>query len=205
VDRRIYNDPRYKKPRVKREAPSVYSTEDAAQVQHMLSRLGHRPQCPVCQGRFTLGPVDRRGIESVRQVWCADCGRGTVVTDCVLARVMILTLIDAVRTLLRVTLDGAGHEVVEPPHAKDAMEVYREHPADVVIIDASALGEAGGREFIRLLRHEVDDPRIIVLAGRPGYGQADPSVAARQLGATRVVRMPCSREDLLVAVREVRP
>ena len=204
TDRRIYNDPRYRKPRPKKQAPPVYSTADEAKVKHILSHVGYRAMCPVCEGSFTLGPVDRRGAESVRQVSCVQCGRGTVVTDCLLARVMILTRVEAMSKLLRAILTTAGHEVVQPPHTGVAISLYRENPPDAVIMDTFALTEMDGQEFIRQLRMESSDPRIIVLAPKPTYRLADPSATARHLGATYILRTPFTREDLFKALKEAR-
>lgn len=204
VDRRVYNDARYKKPAVRKDAPPVYTLEDAARVQKTLSSVGYGFTCPVCGGSFTLGPVDWRGTESVRQVACAGCGRSTVVTNCLLARVMILTRIEATVKLVRGILTGVGHEVIAPAHAGTALELYRENPADVVIMDTFALEEMDGREFIRRLRREFSDPRVIVLAPRPSYRLGDPSAVAVQLGATHVLRMPFARDDLLRALKEAR-
>jgi CheY-like chemotaxis protein len=204
VDRRIYDDPRYKKPRQKKKAPPVYSAEDDAKVKHILSRVGYRAVCPVCEGPFTLGPVDRRGAESVRQVSCADCGRGTVVTNCVLARVLVLTRVEAMSTMLLAILTSAGHDVVQPPHTGLAMRLYRENPPDAVIMDTFALTEMDGQEFIRQLRAESSDPRIIVLAPKPSYRMPDPSATARHLGATYILRTPFTRDELLKAVKEAR-
>jgi CheY-like chemotaxis protein len=202
-DRRRVVDPRYKKRR-RKSAGSDYSAEDVATVQRLLSQVGGRVTCPVCDGPFALGPVERRPGETVRPVWCADCGRGTMVRNCILARVMVLTRIEPLLLMLRGILTGAGHEVVEPSDIGVAVGFYRENPADVVILDTVAPAQMDGQELIRRLRLEFPDPRIIVLAPRASYRAADPSVAAERLGATRVVRMPFTREDLLRALKEVR-
>jgi CheY-like chemotaxis protein len=204
ADRRVFQDPRYKKPRPKDEAPPVYSMEQAGQVQHALSRAGHAPTCPACGGSFTLGPVDRRGADSVRQVSCASCGRSTVVMNCILARIMVLTGVEAMSTVLTAALTGVGHEVLHPSNMGHALDLYRENPADVVIMDAYALKEMEGQELIRRLRVEFADPRIIVVARRVSYGMADPVAIAPQLGATQIVRTPFSREELLRAIKEAR-
>jgi CheY-like chemotaxis protein len=202
-DRRRVVDPRYKKRR-RKAAGSLYSAEDVAAVQRLLSQVGGRVTCPVCDGPFALGPVDRQPGEPVRPVWCATCGRGTVVRNCLLARVMVLTRVEPLLLMLRGIFTGAGHEVVEPSDIGVAVELYRENPADVVVLDTFALAQMDGQELIRRLRIEFPDPRIIVLAPRASYRTADPSVAAEQLGATRVVRMPFTREDILRALKDVR-
>jgi CheY-like chemotaxis protein len=202
-DRRRVVDPRYTKRR-RTSAGSEYSAQDVATVQRLLTQVGGRVSCPACDGPFALGPVDRRGRESIRPVWCAQCGRGTVVTNCLLARVMVLTRIESLRQSLNGILTAAGHEVLEPPHIGAALDAYRANPADVVLLDAFALDQMDGREFIRRLRQEFPDPRIVILAPRPSYRTADPSAAAEQLGASGVLRMPVTRDDLLRAVRDAR-
>jgi CheY-like chemotaxis protein len=204
VDRRVFNDPRYRKPRPKVAAPSVYSAQDAARVQQLVARVGQAPACPVCGGAFTFGPTDRRGSATVRQVSCVDCGRGTVVTNSVLARVMVLTTVPAMSQMLGSTLRGAGHEVVQPRQTAIALDLYRENPADVVMMDTFALAEMGGQEFIRRLRQEFVNPRIVVVAPRVSYGTADPSATATGLGATHILRTPFTRDDLLRAVKDAR-
>jgi CheY-like chemotaxis protein len=204
VDRRVFSDPRYKKPKARVAAPSVYSSQDAARVQQMLSRAGRQPRCPVCDGVFTFGPADRRGTETVRQVSCVSCGRGTVVRNCVFSRVMVVTTTQAMSVMLRGALAGAGHDVAQPPRTSLALDLYRENPPDVVVIDSLALAEMDGREFIRRLRHEFPDPRVLVVAPRPSLGRADPSAAAIGLGATQVLRTPFGRDDLLRAIRDIR-
>jgi CheY-like chemotaxis protein len=204
VDRRVFNDPRYQKPKPKVVAPSVYSTRDAARVQQIVSRVGQPARCPLCDGFFTFGPTDRRGTDVVRQVSCVSCGRGTVVRNSALARVMVVSRVDAISLMLRGALSGAGHEVVQPPTAAAALELYRENPPDVVVIEATVLTGTDGRGFIRHLRQEFPDPSIVVVAPRPSLGRADASAAAVGLGATHVLRTPFSRDDLLRVIRDAR-
>jgi CheY-like chemotaxis protein len=202
-DRRRIVDPRYKKYR-HTSATSVYDASDVVRVQHMLSGVGRGTTCPVCEGPFTLGPLERRGSDSARQVWCAHCGRGTVVTNCVLARVMVVTRTAPIAKTLRSIFAGAGHEVVEPPDTAAALGVYRDNPADVVVMDSLTLAQTAGLELIRRLRAESSDPRIIVLAPRASYRMADPAAAALRLGASHVVRMPFTADDVLRVVKDAR-
>ncbi len=203
-DRRRFVDPRYKKKR-REKGGSLYSPDDVAHVQHMLSHVGHGITCPVCEGPFMLGPLNRLGANSVRQVWCGICGRGTVVTNCVLVRVMVLTRIEAVRQSLTTILTGAGHEILTPRHTGIALAMYRENPADAVIMDAVALEPMDGLEFIRRLRKEFPDPYVVVISPPASYRTADPSAAATGLGATRVVRTPFTKDEILGVLKEVRP
>jgi CheY-like chemotaxis protein len=202
-DRRRKADPRYTRPR--RQAPGdEYSPVDVATVQRQLSQVGGRVTCPVCRGSFALGRIERRGRDTARAVWCVDCGRSTVVTNCLLSRVMVITGIGPLRQMLQTILRGAGHEVVEPRNTRLALDGYRENPADLVLLDAFALEQMDGQEFIRRLRMEFRESRVIVLAPRPNYRAADPSAAAEGLGASGVLRMPFTRDELLRVVKEAR-
>jgi CheY-like chemotaxis protein len=203
-DRRRKVDPRYHKPR-RTSASASYSPDEVAEVQRLVSQVGGRVTCPACGGPFALGPLDRRAAEPVRQVWCAECGRGTMVSNCLLARVMVLTRVEPLLVMLRGILAGAGHEVLEQADTRAALARYRENPADVVLMDTFALAQLDSQEFIRRLKAEFGDPRIVVLAPKASYRTADPSVAAEKLGATRVVRMPFTRDELLRAIKEARP
>lgn len=202
-DRRRLVDPRYKKKRRDRESLQ-YSADDIAAVRHMLSHAGHGTTCPVCEGPFTLGPVTRRAGRSERPVWCSVCGRATVVTDCVLVRVMILTRIDGLRDALQTVLTDRGHDVLTPRDTGTALAVYEENPADAVLMDALSLEQMDGLEFIRRLREQFADPYIVIIAPRVSHHVADPSAAATRLGASRVVRTPFTREEILQAVNEAR-
>ena len=203
-DRRRFVDPRYKKKRRAREGLE-YTPDDEAHVRHALSHVGHGTTCPVCEGPFTLGPVTRREGRAERPVWCSVCGRSTVVTDCVLVRVMILTLVDSVRQVLESLLRGPGHDVLIPADTAAALAIYDENPPDAVLIDVLSMDQLAGLEFIRQLRMRFADPYVVVLSPRVSHRRADPSAAATRLGATRVVRTPFTREEILQVVNAARP
>ena len=52
-----------------------------------------------------------------------------------MATILVIDDQDAVRTLLRTVLEGAGHEVTEAPNGRLGPAAYRERPADLVITD----------------------------------------------------------------------
>jgi CheY-like chemotaxis protein len=161
-------------------------------------------RCPACEGTFTLGPGRRRGADTARRVGCLGCGKAAVVPNSRAARILIVEHHDAVRDTLQTMLASAGHEVVEAADAGVALAAYSTIPADVVFIDVLAPGRMDAPEFLRRLRREFPDARVVALAGRPSFAGVDLLAVTQGLGAVRIIRMPLSREDVLRTVEEVR-
>ena len=89
--------------------------------------------------------------------------------------------------------------VAEAEDGLEAMEIYRKHRPDVVILDLR-MPNQGGLETIGLLRQEFGSVCILVLSS---YGGGDDIGAAMQRGASGYVlkNMPLSR--LLDSIRRV--
>jgi CheY-like chemotaxis protein len=66
------------------------------------------------------------------------------------------------RFLIRVTLEGAGHDVVEANHGAVALERAKESPPDLVVTDLM-MPVMGGRELIDRLRSDPKTTSIPIL------------------------------------------
>jgi two-component system KDP operon response regulator KdpE len=132
------------------------------------------------------------------------CGRTAVVTNSRAARVLVIEQKDVVRETLRAILAGAGHDVVEAADASVGLAAYELAPPDLVFIDVMGSGRMDAADFVRRLRQEFPDARIVAMAGRPSYGVMDPLALTRQLGAIGAIRMPFSREEVLRVVESAR-
>ena len=151
-----------------------------------------------------MGPARRRGSDVVRQVRCVSCGKMTTVTNPRTARVLVVAQRDVVRDAVRTVLAAAGHEVVQVADAGVALWVYGKSQVDVVFIDLHAPGKMDAGDFIRLLKREHSDARVVAMSARRSYGLSDPAALAKQLGATASLRVPCSRTDMLEVLEEAR-
>ena len=100
---------------------------------------------------------------------------------------------------------SAGHDVVEAADAGVGLLAYQLQPPDVVFIDVHAPGRMDAGEFVRRVRKDFPDARIVGMAGRPSYGMVDPLAVTQRLGAIRTIRMPFSRAEVLNIVEEARP
>jgi CheY-like chemotaxis protein len=72
------------------------------------------------------------------------------------------------RFLLRLTLEGAGYEVVEAPHGAAALERTKESRPDLVVTDLM-MPVMTGRELIERLRADpqTEEIPIVVLSANP--------------------------------------
>ena len=108
----------------------------------------------------------------------------------------------AVRDICRRLLEKAGHEVTEAGDGDIALKLYRQRPADLVIVDILMPGKEG-LETITELRREFPDTRIIAISGGGMIGPDQYLHVARKLGADRVFEKPFYTQELLAAVTEL--
>ncbi len=166
-DRRLVLDRRHaadrRGTRRRRGTPTPYSVEELARVYKMFSVPGQRASCPVCRGAFSLGPIEYRGNDVVRVVACTVCSKQASVTNPVAARIILIENRNVVRETLRASLVSGGHDVVEAADAAVGLEVYRTNPADVVFINVSVMGSMDAGTFVRTLKREAPDARVVAV------------------------------------------
>ena len=110
-----------------------------------------------------------------------------------MARVLLVDDDVQVRTMLRMTLEEAGHVVREAADGNQGIGLQRSLPADLVITDI----------MMPQLRTEWPQLRIIAITGG---GPNDPQSyldVAKRVGAARAFRKPVDCAELLSAVREL--
>ena len=118
-------------------------------------------------------------------------------------RVLIVDDDPGVRNFLQMLLEVEGYEVFSAMDGIEALEVQREHPAAVVVIDIF-MPHAEGIETIVKLREEFPQAGIIVMSGGGARSGVDYLAVARELGAARTLKKPFSPQELIDAVREIR-
>lgn len=89
--------------------------------------------------------------------------------------------------------------VAQAEDGNEAIEIYRKHQPDVVILDLR-MPKRNGIETIRVLRHEFGAVRVLVLSN---YGSGDEVSAALQAGAAGFVGKDTALPELLAAIRAV--
>jgi len=119
-----------------------------------------------------------------------------------MARILVVEDDYQVRTMLRLTLEQMGHEVIEAPDGKVACEKFRERPPDLTITDI-VMPEKEGIETIIDIRREFPNAKIVAISGG---GRGGPEVyldTAKKFGALRSFTKPVDPVKLKNAIEEL--
>ncbi|MBE2215571.1 MAG: response regulator transcription factor [Opitutaceae bacterium] len=102
--------------------------------------------------------------------------------------------------LMTATSDTPDMEVVaDVESGQEAVEAYRRHRPDIVVLDLRMHG-MGGIETIRALREEFGDPRILIFSN---YAKGEEVYQAIKAGASGFVVKEMALDRLLEAIRKV--
>jgi CheY-like chemotaxis protein len=119
-----------------------------------------------------------------------------------MARILIADDDRYVLTMLRTTLEDAGHEVTEAVDGAEALACFARDPADVVILDILMPAKQGIETLIELRRQYGDVPVIAMSGGGPHAAESYLDIA-RKFGAQRAFAKPIAHGALLEAIEEV--
>jgi len=106
------------------------------------------------------------------------------------------------RQMMHEMLERAGHEVRDAANGKIAMDLDREQPGDLILMDL-VMPEKEGLETIGDLLRSRPEAKIIAMSGG---NRVDCDVfldVALRLGAKRALGKPFSRAELLSAIDQV--
>ena len=115
-----------------------------------------------------------------------------------MATVLVIDDQEPIRSLLRVALEGAGHEVREASNGCRGLELYRERSADLIITDI-LMPEMTGLELLLELTRSFLNVKVIAISGAL-EGEGVLSVA-KLLGVRQTFQKPLEMEKFLSAVR----
>ena len=118
------------------------------------------------------------------------------------ARVLVIDDDADLRGAVRRALEQAGYEVLAAADGAAGLRLYRERGADVVVLDIY-MPERDGLEFIRDLRADARQPKIVAMSGGGQKGHLDMLKAAAAFGAARTLPKPLALNDLLATVRDL--
>ncbi|MDR3068305.1 MAG: response regulator transcription factor [Cellulomonas sp.] len=115
-----------------------------------------------------------------------------------MTRVLVVEDEDSYRDPLTYLLTREGYDVVEAATGPQALELFDEHGADLVLLDLMLPG-LSGTEVCRRLRAEHDVPVIMLTAKDDEIDK----VVGLELGADDYVTKPYSSRELLARIRAV--
>ena len=120
------------------------------------------------------------------------------------ARILIVDDEKAIRKLFCRILQSVGYECIEAENGKEAIDLFKAQPTDMVITDI-VMPEQEGIATILQLKKMPSKPKIIAISGG-GRISADHYLAlAEKIGADIALEKPVTRDELLRVVRELLP
>jgi CheY-like chemotaxis protein len=119
-----------------------------------------------------------------------------------MANILLVDDEEQLRSILRIVLESAGHQVEEAGNGKEAVESYRSRPADLLVTDI-VMPEKEGIETIIQLRESYPNVKVIAMSGGGRTGDQNYLELARKLGANHVLAKPFSNSEFLAAVKLV--
>jgi len=119
-----------------------------------------------------------------------------------MTRILLVDDSEAFRYVLREMLEGAGHRVRLAENGKIAIELERQQPSELILMDL-VMPEKEGIETILELLVQNANVRIIAISGG-GSSNPDANLRmAKSLGAKLVLKKPFSRAEVLSAIEQV--
>jgi DNA-binding response OmpR family regulator len=115
-------------------------------------------------------------------------------------RILLIDDEPQIRAMLHQVLARAGYDVTEAASGAEAVRLFHEAPADLVITDLIMPGK-DGIETILELRRESPAVKVIAISGGGRIGAQEYLWMARNLGAAVTLTKPVERQKLLEEVR----
>ena len=117
-------------------------------------------------------------------------------------KILLIDDDDLLRKMLHISMTKVGHSVIEARNGRDALEICRVEPPDLVVTDV-VMPEKEGIETIGDLRRLYPTLPVIAISGGGRNSAADYLKIARHMGAVAVLQKPFSIEDLAALVASV--
>jgi DNA-binding response OmpR family regulator len=112
-------------------------------------------------------------------------------------RILVIDDEPEIRSLLKRVLNSAGYEVALATDGKQAVDRFRDDPANLVLTDLF-MPHQEGLETIMQLRKEFPQVAIIAMSGKTAGSAMLP--IAQKLGAAAILEKPFAPQQLLDAV-----
>ena len=122
-----------------------------------------------------------------------------------MAQILVIDDDQIIREILITTLGEEGHTITAASDGWEGMKKFRPFVHQLVITDV-VMPQIDGTDLLRVLRREVPNIPVIVVTAhatqRKEPGKTTTLETLNELGATRVLTKPFTREALLTAVNE---
>ncbi|OLC08844.1 MAG: hypothetical protein AUH41_07190 [Gemmatimonadetes bacterium 13_1_40CM_66_11] len=119
-----------------------------------------------------------------------------------MARILVIDDQEAIRRIVRRSLEQEGHQVMDASDGEMGMQVLARHGADLVITDIFMPGQ-DGILTLRQVRKQFPGVKVIVISGGDSSGMLDLRKDAELLGAVKSLPKPFTAREIVDLVRRV--
>jgi DNA-binding response OmpR family regulator len=119
-----------------------------------------------------------------------------------MAKVHTLVVDDeaGIRFFVEETLRRSGHDIITAKAGDEALEILRDTPFDLVILDLKLGGKIDGIKILEAIRWRWPRTCVIIMTA---HGSLDSAVAAIDQGIEKYVQKPLAPQELRNVVEEV--
>jgi CheY-like chemotaxis protein len=121
------------------------------------------------------------------------------------ARILVVDDNAMMRSVLRMSLQRAGHEVVLAEDGVQAMKTVGGDQAFDLIITDVQMPKMDGADLVPALRKSLPDVKILVISGRVDGRGYEALSAPTKLGADGALEKPFTSERLIAKLAELLP
>lgn len=115
--------------------------------------------------------------------------------------ILIIDDEDQIRSMLRVTLEKEGYQVIEAPDGGKGIKLCRTHPVSLVLTDIF-MPDKEGIETIIELKRDFPEVKIFSMSGGGSVGPETFLKISSQLGVLQTFTKPIDRKALVRAIND---
>jgi CheY-like chemotaxis protein len=115
------------------------------------------------------------------------------------ANILLVDDEDQLRSMVRLVLEDAGHQIQEARDGKEALESFRKRRPDLVVTDL-VMPNKEGIETIIELRRSCRDIKIVAMSGGGRNTADDYLIMAKRCGACVTLTKPFGNQEMIDAV-----
>ena len=108
------------------------------------------------------------------------------------------------RMTVQSALEIAGYNVEVAANGREALDIQRTRPVDVLITDIF-MPDSDGFEAIDGFRKEFPQTKLVIISGGAQFARGDYLSAARLMGVDATLQKPFEMETLLGTLRRLAP
>ena len=119
-----------------------------------------------------------------------------------MSRILIIEDETVLRVLIKDVLENAGYEVATAADGNEGIQLFHEHPCDVVITDILMPEKEGLETILELNRYSPETVIIAISGGGAGLGD-DLLDMAKDFGARYALKKPIVMRELVKLIQNM--